>query len=377
MRIKKELILPKDIINISNLYRHSGKELYVVGGAVRDSILGQRPKDYDLATNATPEESIGILNNHYQVLEIGKAFGIISAVTSDFPKGVEIAAFREDLSSGRQPDVKIGCSIETDVKRRDLTINALFYDIHTKEIVDLVGGLEDIKNQIIRTVGDPDERFKEDPLRRLRAIRFSQKMGYFLEAGLYESLAKDNDLSTISRERIKDEFYKILTTSKVLFKSLELLNSLGMMNYLFPNLRVNLDLSSPLEPLVSVALMLRKNVDPLEKYPFRRLQTQLNQCKWMDAEINAITLLIKLLDLDIDTAYQLKKQQLRSKVTDSEVFEFLSIIGKDSKLIQSFMDYKITVNPEELMKQGFQGEALGKEILRLETNIFKGLLHVV
>jgi len=168
--------IPEEVLFISSLYKKAGKELYVVGGAVRDHIRGLEPKDYDLATNATPDETIEILKGHFNMKEVGKAFGVVVAITKDFPDGIEIATFREDITSGRHPEVRIGATIENDVKRRDLTINALFYNIEKEEIIDLVGGLEDIKNGIIRTVGNPDERFSEDPLRKLRCIRFLSMM---------------------------------------------------------------------------------------------------------------------------------------------------------------------------------------------------------
>lgn len=167
--IKIEMPLPYDIINISNQYIKNGKNIFVVGGAVRDFLQGKTPKDYDLVTNALPSESKKILNEFNVSDEQGKNFGVIRVYTKDEPNGYEIASYRKDISMGRDTKgndqkVEMGnhITIEDDCMRRDLTINALFYNIEKKEIVDIVGGVNDIKNNVIKAVGNPIERFKED-----------------------------------------------------------------------------------------------------------------------------------------------------------------------------------------------------------------------
>ena len=117
------------------VFKSKGKKLYVVGGAVRDFLTGDKPKDFDLATDALPDEVLEILGSKYKTNLQGKAFGVVVVFTDDQPEGMEIATFREDVSKGRNPEVKLGVTIEDDVKRRDLTYNALFYDLDTKELV--------------------------------------------------------------------------------------------------------------------------------------------------------------------------------------------------------------------------------------------------
>ena len=145
----KELLkIPSDIQKIHKAFKKNGKKLYVVGGAVRDEILGKSPKDYDLATDAKPDEVLKIAKDTgMKTVEVGKSFGVVMV------GGHEIATFRKDIGKGRRPSSVDYTDIEGDVRRRDLTINALFYDIDKKEIVDLVGGIEDLKKKNIRTVG--------------------------------------------------------------------------------------------------------------------------------------------------------------------------------------------------------------------------------
>ncbi len=174
-------IIPQSIKDLNTIFTKAGKKLYLVGGSVRDFLTGDKPKDFDLATDALPDEVIKILQSYnYDFNLQGKAFGVVVVFTKEVPEGMEIATFRSDVYDGklgktRNPDVKF-TTIEQDVLRRDLRINGLFYDLDKKEIVDLVGGVDDIKNKVIGMIGDPDLRIKEDPLRILRAIRMACRL---------------------------------------------------------------------------------------------------------------------------------------------------------------------------------------------------------
>ena len=143
---KLKLNIPSDIKKLHKLFKKNGKQLYVVGGAVRDAILGKSPKDFDLTTDAKPDEVLDIAKQGgFKSVEVGKQFGVVII------GGHEIATFRKDIGKGRRPDAVDFTDIKGDVKRRDLTINALFYDIGKKQIVDLVGGIADLKKKKIRT----------------------------------------------------------------------------------------------------------------------------------------------------------------------------------------------------------------------------------
>lgn len=173
-------VIPDSVKELHLLFKTAGKKLYLVGGSVRDFLTGDKPKDFDLTTDALPDEVLNILGDKYRTNLQGKAFGVIVVFTKDQPEGMEIATFREDiyddkLGKTRNPDVKF-TTIDQDVLRRDLRINGLFYDLDKREIVDLVGGVEDIKNRKINMIGDPDLRIKEDPLRILRAIRMACRL---------------------------------------------------------------------------------------------------------------------------------------------------------------------------------------------------------
>ena len=154
VRLSFELDVPDSLMVLADVFDRNGEELYIVGGAVRDALQGKEPKDFDVATGADPDRVIEIVNqlDGFKVLEVGKAFGIVVVIAPD-KEEYEIATFRKDIGAGRRPDSVEFTSIEEDVKRRDLSINALFYDIKRKEVVDYVGGIEDLKNGVVNVVG--------------------------------------------------------------------------------------------------------------------------------------------------------------------------------------------------------------------------------
>ena len=217
-------IIPQSVKDLHKLFKASGKKLYLVGGAVRDFLTGDKPKDFDLATDALPDEVLGIIGDKYRTNLQGRAFGVVVAYTKDQPEGMEIATFREDTSKGRNPEVKLGVTIDQDVKRRDISFNGLFFDLDTNEIVDLVGGQQDLKDGITRMIGDPNERFDEDSLRILRAFRFASRYGHPLHKDTEAAIAKRNQLENvdpesgemkrISQERIWEEMKKAWSQCK-------------------------------------------------------------------------------------------------------------------------------------------------------------------
>jgi poly(A) polymerase len=361
--------LPKDVTEISELYKQAGKSLYVVGGAVRDFFLGKTPKDFDLATEATPDESIEILSPYFKVLEVGKAFGVIKVITQDEPEGYEIATFRSDVGSGRRPEGVIFTSIDKDVLRRDLTVNALFYDIEKQEVVDLVGGIEDLKKGLVRTVGKAEDRFEEDPLRRLRAVRFASKLGSQMDPELHSSLKTNSSLKGVSPERIRDEFIKILKSSTDVLGSLKMLEDYNMLTQVFPGLEIRADKASKSFPMVTVALILRNN-------PPEKVEKELNKLTWTTGEINQISFLLNLLKLSENTAYELKKKEgLARFYYLEEIEEFAKLAGVDEGLMKAYLKYLPTIKSEDVMTQGFTGPEIGKEIRRRESEAFKDIFR--
>lgn len=363
--------LPADVLRISDLYSEAGKKLYVVGGAVRDFLQSRKPKDFDLATDATPDESLKILKPEFKTIEVGKSFGVVVAIT---PEGeYEIATFREDIGKGRRPDSVKFTSIDHDVKRRDLTVNALFYDIQKGEVVDLVGGKEDLYKGVVRTVGKPADRFDEDPLRKLRAVRFCFKLkDGVLSRETREALKSQPSLKGVSAERIRDEFLKILVAADEqgdLQAAISMLEELGFFRWIFPGLKV-----SPEDPVkgnivATLATLLHAN-DP------NLANKQLNKLTYSTEETSAITFLLRLQELTPENAYRMKRLQERSSLRDdSETVLKFAETCLTMKLAQAFANYKISTNGSDLEAKGFSGQDLGKEMERIETAKFKSLLN--
>ncbi|NLV77257.1 MAG: CCA tRNA nucleotidyltransferase, partial [Tissierellia bacterium] len=227
--------LPKHIEQILYTLEKNGYKAYIVGGSVRDMLLNKAPKDYDIATNATPEEIEKVFSN-YKKLKIGKEYGTIILVLEE--GNVEITTFRKEgiYTDGRRPSwVLFSSDIKEDLSRRDFTINAMAYN-HRDGLIDPYGGEEDLRKGIIRTVGDPKDRFNEDYLRILRAVRFSTQLGFFLEESTYVAAKKySQNISNISMERITHEFFKIILCDKP-SRGIKLLENLNLLKIILPEL---------------------------------------------------------------------------------------------------------------------------------------------
>ncbi len=189
--------------------RHAGYQALLAGGCVRDQLLGVSSSDYDVATDATPDQVHQLFR---RVLLVGAKFGV--AVVLKGKHQVEVATFRSDISysDGRRPDKVAFSSPREDALRRDFTINGMFYDPIHDEIIDYVGGQEDLRKRVVRTIGDPNERFAEDYLRMLRAVRFTVRLDFQLDPATAEAIQTHaGRIKTISGERILDELSKMLS----------------------------------------------------------------------------------------------------------------------------------------------------------------------
>lgn len=208
------------LAELFNVFKIHNKELYLVGGCVRDLLLDKCPKDYDLCTNATPEEIKEILNKSmYKTYDSGIKHGTITVVDTCYNQTYEITTYRIDgkYTDGRHPDnVEFTTSLEEDLKRRDFTINSFAYDYLNKELLMLDESfLNDLEFGIIRAVGDPVKRYEEDALRMLRAIRFAAQLNFTIQRDTYSAIKKvAPKLSAVSKERIRDELTKILLSNK-------------------------------------------------------------------------------------------------------------------------------------------------------------------
>jgi tRNA nucleotidyltransferase (CCA-adding enzyme) len=376
-RIKFDLPIPQDIQQIAKVFKDNNYKLLIVGGAVRDAFLNKTPKDYDLVTNAVPDKVEEIMAKAgFKTLPTGKAFGVINVFTSEGE--YEIATTRIDVGSdGRRPDTVTFTDIEGDVSRRDLTINALYYDIETHEIIDLVDGIQDIKNGVIRTVGKAEDRFKEDRLRIMRSIRFSGRFGNELDPAIDSALQKDASLEGISGERIRDEFIKGIKSAKSQKHFLEMLDKYHLFDWIFKGLNVDMDFIGRIggynhdDYIVLLARLLKNNnLDVLKK--------KLNELKYTAEEVKAITFLIAMLKLDIDTAVALKKAEQHSGVSKDQIRDLCGKENVSSQLLDAFEEFRLTVSgPEVMDKMGLKpGPELGKAIQNIETNNFKKLLGI-
>ena len=218
-------------ISIVRRLRQEGYEAYFAGGAVRDMLLGKQPQDYDIATDARPETVRRIFP---ETVPVGAQFGVILVILQGEP--FEVASFRHDgpYLDGRHPsEVRYG-SLEEDVRRRDFTINGMVYDPLTDRIIDLVGGQSDLAQRRIRAIGDPIERFQEDRLRMVRAVRFAAGLGFAIDEATFAAIRRlAPTVTDIAWERIGDELTRVLIEGGAK-RGLELLDASGLLRVLLP-----------------------------------------------------------------------------------------------------------------------------------------------
>ena len=222
-------------LEIVQQLRAAGFEALWAGGCVRDQLLGIEPKDYDVATSATPDE-IRDLFGRRRTLAIGASFGVITVLGPRAAGQIEVATFRTDAaySDGRHPDSVTFTTAENDAARRDFTINGLFFDPVAGEVVDYVGGRDDLERKIIRAIGDPAARIAEDKLRMLRAVRFAATFDFTIDpqtlAAIQHSAA---EVTTVSPERIGMEIRRMLV-DKSRVVALDLLRDTNLLTHVLP-----------------------------------------------------------------------------------------------------------------------------------------------
>ena len=352
---KLKLRIPSDIKKIHRLFKKNKKKLFVVGGAVRDAILGKSPKDFDLATDAKPDEVLKIAKKGgLKTVEVGKQFGVVIV------GGHEIATFRKDIGKGRRPSSVDYTDIEGDVKRRDLTINALFYDLDRAEIVDLVGGIKDLQKKKIRTVGKPVERFDEDPLRKMRALRFQGALGGKLGRETEKALRMNPSLDGVSKERIRDEFVKSIKKAKSTKKYLQLADELGFTKQILPRYQISIPYINENDYILFLAWILRKNdVNSIRK---------LNGLAYPNQDIVNIQFLNALQSFRPENVFLTKKFQEKTTLSDKQIIRWGKYIKKDFKKLVRF---KLSVKGSDVPSD-LKGMEIGKAIQKKETEKYLG-----
>lgn len=252
----KKSFLDKDAIKVVNTISKAGFEVYLVGGCVRDLLLGLEPKDFDVATNAKPEQVHKLFKRSRL---IGKRFRLVHVLFS-MRKFIEVATFRSGTVQVANNGVIVrdNCygSLEEDVLRRDFNINALYYDIHQHKVFDYMGGLEDLKTQQIQAIGDATIRFEQDPVRMIRAVRFQQKLGFKLSNKTISAIHQQAHLlANISPARLYEECIKLFHNEHA-FEVYEQLEKYDLLKYLFKQTKKN---SFIKKALLNTSLRIKQN----------------------------------------------------------------------------------------------------------------------
>jgi len=389
-RMEAKMDLPQDVLDFQKVFDKYGYKLFVVGGAVRDYIMGKAPHDFDLVTDTTPENVMEALKDYRTDLQ-GVQFGVVRVYTKDEPEGYEIASYRKDISKGRdnkgddkKVDIGQHITIKDDVRRRDLTMNALFYDIKTGEIVDVVGGVSDIKNKIVRAVGVPQKRFDEDRLRILRALRFAAVTDSKLDKETEEAILKDSrlfgisDVDDVSRERIFLEFKKVKEKArknndpKIIKRFVDDLIKYDIMEQIFPVITKEKEIKPTTYLTVAIAQVLRDN----------EINSKFKQLL-IDARIptdfvEIISILVKMYRMGSiapEDVYELYKEVRNKSVRRDILEEWIKVMGLTDKSYMTFLDYEPSTSGKDVMSDGFKGPGVGNEIRRREGEKFKKMLN--
>jgi tRNA nucleotidyltransferase (CCA-adding enzyme) len=234
-----EYSIPANVLQIAKTLQGAGFEAYLVGGCVRDIISQKKPKDWDVTTNAKPDQIMALFPKTFYENEYGTVGVVTENIEDETLRIVEVTPYRIEgvYSDNRRPDqVTFTEKLEDDLLRRDFTINAIAYDISKRHLIDPYKGQSDIKDKIIRTVGNPYDRFSEDALRILRAVRFSAELGFTIAKETQDAIEKTaKTLEKIAKERIRDEFVKIVESPSPMV-AIVLAHKLGVLKYVIPEL---------------------------------------------------------------------------------------------------------------------------------------------
>lgn len=381
--IKLKINIPKDVNNLIHRLQDNGFEAYICGGAVRDSILNREIHDYDICTSATPTEMLQIFSNE-RVIETGLQHGTLTVMKNGV--GYEITTFRcdGDYSDGRHPDsVKFVTDIKEDLSRRDFTINAMAYNDEVG-LINPFGGLKDIENKLIRCVGNPKDRFNEDALRIMRAIRFAAQLDFTIEDYTIRYLEelKDN-LSNISMERINSEFCKILMNDPlILYVHLDIVNVF-----------ISEDHSFTKSSIRSFIYAMEHNFDLIEMLTLyfgchfiNDVSNILHRMKFDNKTIKEVMELLLYFNIEFKSKVEIK--HLLNAIGEYQVYRLIRInrsFNKDmrNQIIlyneillnnECYSLKQLAINGQDLIQLGFKpGEEIGKVLNASLENVINGL----
>lgn len=375
-----ELELPNYVLDILNTLNESRYAAYVVGGAVRSLLLKEDPKDYDICTDALPDEVEKLFDN---TIPTGKKYGTITVVDKGF--SVEVTTFRYDspTTDGRRPEyVTFGKTLEGDVDRRDFTINSLAYNPLTG-IIDYKDGLNDIHNHIVRCVGDPAIRFKEDGLRVLRAIRFAVRYKFRIDKdtleAMYNLTIKENALGGVSGERIHDELVKILSYDFSFLPYIEFEKVESILNYI-------LDIDNQVHFTRNI---LSRQCSYIEKLAYfykgedvSLVEPKLRYLKFFNSEIKLIINSIKAYQYLVATYFKEDKNVIfKAKMSAYRYGEEATVNARNILIYDSSIDGHVNslflhslVEPHTLNKLAIKGDDI-KKIFKVEGKAVKQYLE--
>ncbi|OJI08618.1 hypothetical protein BK006_03535 [bacterium CG10_49_38] len=252
---KLKLDIPPEVASVVETLQENGYLAYLVGGGVRDRLIGRNPRDWDVTTKATPEQIMPLFPKTVYENRFGTVTVINEETTDETRRQIEITPFRTEAGyrDRRHPDeVKFSDRLEDDLARRDFTINALAYNPRQSELIDLYGGIRDIKDKTIRTVGNPVKRFQEDALRMLRAIRLAVELGFTCNQEVLAGISDNNALiKEIAIERVRDELIKIIDSPQPML-GFELCHQVGLLKHLIPEIEKGIGMEQKGEHIYDV-----------------------------------------------------------------------------------------------------------------------------
>lgn len=375
----------KDILDIKQKFDAAGKDLLLVGGSVRDMKLGFVPKDFDFATNATVEEIKEILGSGYKFELQGAHFGVTRVFTES--GDYEIASYRADVTFGRKPEVKLGVTMTEDARRRDFTINAIYYDITKDEIIDPVWGMYDLAEGLIKTPGVAETIFAQDKLRMLRAVRMRAKINGKYHEDVVNAIRADNkliglnasgEMEEIHQNRIVEEFIKGIKNSYSVKMYMEDMLDFGFLEHVFKHKYSwgHLVESHSVEIVLARLFTVYSTLEHRELSEFA--DRLVRECLFSTDIAQGTIFLLRLQRIKPNMALTLERARARTKITKEHIVEFAELMksvgDKNYDNVIAFSKFKPSVNGDDLKTAGFSGEALGKEQMRLEEinfNILK------
>lgn len=413
-----EIFIPKEVSFLIDTIYENGYEAFMVGGCVRDSILNLAPNDYDITTSATPQEIMNIFKD-YKIIDTGIKHGTVSIILNNNIYEITTYRIEGEYENNRRPkNVEFTSNIEEDLKRRDFTINAMAYN-EQFGIVDKFNGLEDLQKRIIKTVGNPDERFEEDGLRMIRAIRFSSKLGFSIEENTLNSIYKNAYIiKNISIERINDEFTKTLVSNNpqniILLYKTKILENLGihcnLNGYYYKELEKDINILKScdnnlldrlimLEYLISNKIL--KYIDKHEKYKYYceniKKVNIINNLRYSNKVINYCNDIMEYMIKDIEKidnivikrylnniGYEKLNKVFKLKLIYNVFLDnknkaefFRQCIIKLNEIENSKECYKISdldINGKILKDLGYKGKEIGEKLNFLLDEVIKNPL---